>query len=145
MFLHLRNDNKLIDTWLRAFLSGFEICLKWVFSGLVLINFLSNGNDYILLGAILQKFWGLKRIQLKSGLETRNWKIEDIISIPELFFFPFGLLWILRSKSKLINFSILKLIWNKYVFEVEKCWWWKKTFKRNIFRFILSISHLYPN
>ena len=99
MFLHLRNDNKLIDTWLRAFLSGFEICLKWVFSGLVLINFLSNGNDYILLGAILQKFWGLKRIQLKSGLETRNWKIEDIISIPELFFF---------SLSSTVNFTVKK-------------------------------------
>lgn len=60
MFLHRRHDNELIDTWLRASLSSFEICLKWVFSGLALINFLSNGNDYMLLGVILLKFWGLE-------------------------------------------------------------------------------------
>lgn len=73
MFLHRRHDNELIDTWLRASLSSFEICLKWVFSGLALINFLSNGNDYMLLGVILLKFWGLEN-QAEVFRGIRYWR-----------------------------------------------------------------------
>lgn len=106
MFLHWRHDNELIDTWLRASLSGFEICLKWVFSGLALINFLSNGNDYMLLGVILLKFWGLEnQVEVFRGIRYwRHYKApRPIASLPVCCEFC----------SQNVSFIIffLKLIW----------------------------------